>query len=111
MNVNRDKLIVAFQAAILAAGLSVDRSAIVCRGRSTVESVAGTEAAMGQGLVKQFARAAVLRDNRRDYLGAFEAVAGCITGLLKKPGVGWLAYFHDTEGNIFGAMQSDPNAK
>jgi predicted enzyme related to lactoylglutathione lyase len=27
------------------------------------------------------------------------------------PGVGWLAYFHDTEGNIFGAMQQDPNAK
>lgn len=89
--VDRDKLIVAFQGAVLAAGLSVDRSAIVCRGRSTVESVAGTEAAMGQGLVKQFARAAVLRDKRRDYLGAFEAVAGCITGLLQKPDVGWLA--------------------
>lgn len=26
------------------------------------------------------------------------------------PGVGWLAYFHDTEGNIFGAMQEDHNA-
>ena len=23
------------------------------------------------------------------------------------PGVGWLAYFKDTEGNIFGAMQAD----
>lgn len=27
------------------------------------------------------------------------------------PGIGWLAYFHDTEGNIFGTMQNDPNAK
>jgi predicted enzyme related to lactoylglutathione lyase len=27
------------------------------------------------------------------------------------PGVGWLAYVKDTEGNIFGMMQSDPNAK
>lgn len=27
------------------------------------------------------------------------------------PGVGWLAYFHDPEGNIFGAMQNDPNAQ
>jgi len=27
------------------------------------------------------------------------------------PSVGWLAYFKDTEGNIFGAMQSDPAAK
>jgi predicted enzyme related to lactoylglutathione lyase len=27
------------------------------------------------------------------------------------PGVGWLAYVKDTEGNIFGMMQSDPAAK
>jgi len=27
------------------------------------------------------------------------------------PGVGWLAYCKDTEGNIFGMMQNDPNAK
>ena len=26
------------------------------------------------------------------------------------PGMGWLAYCKDTEGNIFGLMQSDPNA-
>jgi uncharacterized protein len=26
------------------------------------------------------------------------------------PTVGWLAYFKDPEGNIFGAMQSDPKA-
>ena len=27
------------------------------------------------------------------------------------PGVGWLAYCKDTEGNIFGMMQADPGAK
>jgi uncharacterized protein len=27
------------------------------------------------------------------------------------PGVGWLVYCKDTEGNIFGMMQADPNAK
>jgi predicted enzyme related to lactoylglutathione lyase len=27
------------------------------------------------------------------------------------PGVGWLAYAKDTEGNIFGVMQNDPAAK
>lgn len=27
------------------------------------------------------------------------------------PGIGWLAYCKDTEGNIFGMMQSDPDAK
>jgi predicted enzyme related to lactoylglutathione lyase len=26
------------------------------------------------------------------------------------PGVGWLVYFKDTEGNIFGAMQADAGA-
>jgi predicted enzyme related to lactoylglutathione lyase len=26
------------------------------------------------------------------------------------PGVGWLAYCTDPEGNIFGLMQDDPNA-
>lgn len=33
----------------------------------------------------------MLRDKRRDYLGAFKTVADCITGLLEKPGAGWLA--------------------
>ncbi|MBS2020799.1 MAG: VOC family protein [Deltaproteobacteria bacterium] len=27
------------------------------------------------------------------------------------PGVGWLAYIKDTEGNILGLMQNDPGAK
>jgi predicted enzyme related to lactoylglutathione lyase len=27
------------------------------------------------------------------------------------PGMGWLAYCTDTEGNTFGMMQGDPNAK
>jgi predicted enzyme related to lactoylglutathione lyase len=27
------------------------------------------------------------------------------------PGVGWLVYCKDTEGNIFGMMQNDPEAK
>jgi hypothetical protein len=27
------------------------------------------------------------------------------------PGIGWLAYCKDTEGNIFGLMQADPKAR
>jgi predicted enzyme related to lactoylglutathione lyase len=27
------------------------------------------------------------------------------------PGVGWLAYFKDTEGNMFGVLEPDANAK
>jgi hypothetical protein len=30
---------------------------------------------------------------------------------MEIPNVGWLAYFKDTEGNIFGAMQSLSPAK
>lgn len=26
------------------------------------------------------------------------------------PGVGWMAYIKDTEGNVFGLMESDPQA-
>jgi len=26
------------------------------------------------------------------------------------PGIGWMAYIKDTEGNIFGLMENDPNA-
>ena len=39
--------------------------------------------------------------------------AGARVALPKMPvpGIGWLAYFKDTEGNIFGMIQNDPNAK
>ena len=32
-------------------------------------------------------------------------------GKMPIPAVGWLAYAHDSEGNIFGVMQFDANAK
>jgi uncharacterized protein len=39
--------------------------------------------------------------------------AGATVALPKMPvpGVGWLAYIHDTEGNILGLMQNDLGAK
>jgi predicted enzyme related to lactoylglutathione lyase len=39
--------------------------------------------------------------------------AGATIALPKMPipGMGWLAYLKDTEGNIFGIMQADPSAK
>jgi predicted enzyme related to lactoylglutathione lyase len=42
-----------------------------------------------------------------------KALAGGGTMAVPKmpiPGVGWLAYCKDTEGNIFGLMQPDPKA-
>jgi predicted enzyme related to lactoylglutathione lyase len=49
-------------------------------------------------------------------LDATMAKAGSTGGTLVVPkmpipGLGWLAYAKDTEGNIFGVMQPDPNAK
>ena len=35
----------------------------------------------------------------------------CVVPKMPIPGIGWLAYFKDTEGHIFGAMQADPAAK
>ncbi len=34
----------------------------------------------------------------------------CVIPKMAVPGVGWLAYFKDTEGHFFGAMQADPLA-
>lgn len=34
----------------------------------------------------------------------------CVVPKMPVPGVGWLAYFKDTEGHIFGAMQMDASA-
>ncbi len=45
-----------------------------------------------------------------DALGKIEANGGSITsGKSPVPGVGWVAYGKDTEGNLFGMMQSDPS--
>jgi hypothetical protein len=46
-----------------------------------------------------------------EYLRKAQA-AGAVVVVPKMPipGVGWLAYCKDTEGNIFGMMQSDPQA-
>ena len=53
-------------------------------------------------------------DGRRPAGHALEhvlAAGGAITRPKDAvPGVGWLAYCTDTEGNPFGLMQADPNA-
>lgn len=47
-----------------------------------------------------------------DALTAIQAAGGSVTQpKMAVPGVGWLAYCNDTEGNMFGIMQNDPNAK
>ena len=45
-------------------------------------------------------------------IGAVTANGGTIAvPKMAIPGVGWLAYFKDPEGNLHGMMQSDPGAK
>jgi hypothetical protein len=45
-------------------------------------------------------------------VAAIEGAGGlCVAPKMPIPGVGWLAYFKDTEGHIFGAMQADASAK
>jgi uncharacterized protein len=46
-----------------------------------------------------------------EYLKRAQASGGTVAlPKMPIPGVGWLAYCKDTEGNIFGLMQADPKA-
>ena len=46
-----------------------------------------------------------------EYLKKAQAGGGSVAvPKMPIPGVGWLAYCKDTEGNIFGLMQADPKA-
>lgn len=50
--------------------------------------------------------------NLDDYLGKVAKQGGGIAmQKMAVPGVGWLAYCHDTEGNLFGMMENDEGAK
>lgn len=84
-NAERENLIAAFQAAVLAAGLKIERSAVLCRAREVADKLAGKERTPGQGTVKNLAQAAILRDRNKDYLGAFQLVATGIVSLLASP--------------------------
>lgn len=47
-----------------------------------------------------------------DTVKMVEASGGkIIASKMAVPGVGWMIYFTDTEGNLSGAMQMDENAK
>ncbi len=75
-------LIEVFQSSVTAAGLDLNRSAVVCRGRNLAHEMRGTDSEYGQGIVKGFVTATILRDVRGDYVEAFKVAAGCIVALL-----------------------------
>ena len=48
-----------------------------------------------------------------DAVAAKAVAAGAVEALSKHalPGMAWQAYYLDTEGNVFGLHQPDPDAK
>jgi predicted enzyme related to lactoylglutathione lyase len=51
-------------------------------------------------------------DNLDSFIKKVEAAGGKIVApKMAIPGMGWLAYATDSEGNMFGMMQPDENAK
>jgi predicted enzyme related to lactoylglutathione lyase len=51
-------------------------------------------------------------DNLENYAKSVKSEGGRqVVEKMPIPGVGWLAYFKDTEGNIFGLMQPDESAE
>src|SRR5690606_22815576 len=63
----------------------------LCRGRDMADRLAGNPGAPGQGIVKGFAQAAILRDYRKNFLGAYKQAASCIFSLLADPPQGLVA--------------------
>jgi superfamily I DNA/RNA helicase len=76
------QLITAFQSAMSVAGADIKRSAILCRANGLAQTLRGDQTPAGQGLVKAFAAAAVLRDRRKEFLKAFQRVAVAVVALL-----------------------------
>lgn len=46
-----------------------------------------------------------------EYCAKVESAGGLVVvPKMAIPGIGWLAYFKDPDGNIFGLMENDPSA-
>jgi len=76
------KVVAAFQATLVSAGLDPARSAVLCRARKWANELAGHEGAPGVGTTKILAQAAMARDIHSDYSTAFRLVATAIMGLI-----------------------------
>lgn len=78
-------IVAAFRDEVVAAGLSPERSAVLCRGRKLADRLKGNQGAPGQGIVQKLAQASILRGGKRDFFGAHKLVAACVVGLLADP--------------------------
>ena len=79
------KLIRAFEKAVVAAGLSLSKSAIVCRAAKKKQALRNLGQEYGQGTTKLFASAAMARDLAGDYYEAFRVTVHAVSALLKNP--------------------------
>lgn len=84
-------LLDAFRGEVEKQGMVLKDAVVVCRGRAQVGQLAGLTDPAGQGVVKLFAEAAVLRDVHGRFLEAFMAVARGVIQLLDAPPPGLLA--------------------
>ena len=96
------QLITAFQSAMAAAGANIARSAILCRGQGLATKLRGEKEPAGQGLVKAFAAAALLRDQQKDFLKAFHRVAIAVVALLDDAPHGLLSLITQPSGDVEG---------
>lgn len=94
------QLFTAFQGAMSAAGADINRSAVLCRAKKLAGVLRGDHAPAGQGLVKAFAAAAVLRDRRKDFLKAFQRVAVAVVALLKNAPTGLASQITQPSSNL-----------
>jgi hypothetical protein len=79
------KLIAAFESAVLAAGLSLSQSAVVCRALKKKQALRNLGQEYGQGTTKLFVSATMARDLAQDYNEAFRLTVCATVGLLKNP--------------------------
>lgn len=93
------RLIEAFQSAVIAAGLRLGNSAILCRAVDRKMTLRNFGAGCGQGATKQFAAAAMARDSASDYQEAFRTAAKAIITLLKDPPYDLYTKMVDTSRN------------
>lgn len=78
------RLITAFDSAMSAAGAERRQSAILCRAKKLAERLRGDDAPVGQGLVRSFAVAAVLRDRRRNFFWGVPKSCNCCRCIVGK---------------------------
>lgn len=62
--------------------LDPGRSAIICRGQSLKKRLRSSAVEHGESVVRDFAKAALLRDESGNYHGAYKLVVGCICDML-----------------------------